>query len=320
MTALAERAQEYLTLRRALGTKLTEAGPVLASFTDYLQARGEHVVTINAVIAWATADPEASRHRIARRISMVRGFASYLHAFDPATQIPPTHLLACGPTRTAPHIYTDTEIDALFAAAGQMQPELHAKALQTLIGLMASTGLRTGEVLRLDRSDFDPTAGTLTIVKSKWGKSRRIPLHPSTTQALLDYSALRDRLLPHPSDPALLLHRRGTRIASSTLQPWFAHARTTAEIPCRAGHRRPRAYDLRHTFAVHTLRDWHLAGLDVRQQLPVLSSYLGHVNPDNTYWYLQAVPELMTVLADRLTHYLDGTDEDLDTNEGGGRT
>ena len=113
-------------------------------------------------------------------------------------------------------------------------------------------------------------------------------------------------------DPAFLLHRRGTRIAPSTLHPWFAHARTAAGIPCLPGHRRPRAYDLRHTFAVHTLRDWHASGLDVRQQLPVLSSYLGHVNPDNTYWYLQAVPELMNVLADRLSRYLNDDDGAVD--------
>jgi integrase/recombinase XerD len=190
-----------------------------------------------------------------------------------------------------------------------------------VIGLMATAGLRTGEALRLDRTDVDPVAGTLTIVKSKWGKSRRIPLHPSTTDALLDYGRLRDREVPTPGDRSLLLHRRGTRIPPSTLQTWFANARTDANIPCLPGHRRPRAYDLRHTFAVHTLRDWHAAGLDVRQHLPVLSSYLGHVNPDNTYWYLQAVPELMNVLADRLNRYL-ATDEhdDSDPFIAGGRS
>lgn len=309
MTALADRAEEYLQLRRALGAKLLDVDPLLVSFTGFVERRGEMVVTINTTLAWATEDPEASRARIARRISVVRGFASYLHAFDPATQVPPGHLLACGPTRTAPHIYSDDEISALLAAANLLEPQLHAAALRTLIGLMAAAGLRTGEVLRLDRQDFDASAETLTIVKSKWGKSRRIPLHPTTTNALQDYGRLRDQELPRPSDPALLLTRRGTRITPSTLHPWFAQARTAAGIPCQPGQRRPRAYDLRHTFAVHTLRDWHAAGLDVRQQLPVLSSYLGHVNPDNTYWYLQAVPELMNVLADRLAHYFDG---DLD--------
>lgn len=306
MTALADRAEEYVRLRRAFGAKLVGAAPLLASFTAFLDTRGETTVTVDAAVAWASQDPAANRMQVARRIAVVRGLAAYLQAFDPATEIPPGHLLPASSTRTAPHVYSDQQIVTLLHAARTLQPELHGAGLATLIGLMAAAGVRTGEVLRLDRGDFDPIAATLTIRDSKWGKSRRIPLHPSTRVALDEYAALRDRYVREPLDAALLLSARGARITSAMLYRWFPAVRTAAGIVGEPGQRPARLYDLRHTFAVHTLRDWHAAGVDVRRHLPVLSTYLGHVNPDNTYWYLQAVPELMSVLADRLTAYLDG--------------
>jgi integrase/recombinase XerD len=194
----------------------------------------------------------------------------------------------------------------LIAAARRLRPVLHGAGLAVVIGLMAAAGLHTGETLRLDRDDLDCTVGTLAIRKSKWGKSRRIPLHPSTVTVLNDYATLRDEICPQPVDPALLISATGTRLRRDTLHRGFALVRAEAGIVSPPGQRPARLYDLRHTFAVRTLTDWHAAGLDVQQQLPVLSTYLGHVNPDNTYWYLQAVPELMSVLVDRLQRFLDG--------------
>ena len=304
MTALAERAEDYLRLRRALGAKLTGTAALLASFTSYLDAHAQSRITVDATVAWACQPPAGSRALVARRLATVRGFAAYLSAFDPATEIVPTHLLPAGRTRTAPYIYSDAEVAELLDAARRLRPEVRGAGLATLIGLMAAAGLRTGEALRADRDDFDPAAGTLSILKSKWGKSRRIPLHPSTVAALDDYTALAEPVR-QPGQTALLLSPRGTRINPAVLHRWFPAVRADAGIATPAGQRRPRLYDLRHTFAVHTLRDWHAAGIDVRRQLPVLSTYLGHVNPDNTYWYLQAVPELMSVLADRVAAYLE---------------
>ena len=304
MTALAQRAEDYLRLRRALGAKLTGTAPLLASFTGYLDAHAHSRITVDATVAWACQPPAGSRALVARRLATVRGFAAYLSAFDPATEIVPTHLLPAGRTRTAPYIYSDAEVAALLDAARRLRPEVRGAGLATLIGLMAAAGLRTGEALRLDGDDFDPAAGTLSILKSKWGKSRRIPLHPSTVAALDDYTALAEPVR-QPGQTALLVSPRGTRINPAVLHRWFPAVRADAGIATPAGQRAPRLYDLRHTFAVHTLRDWHAAGIDVRRQLPVLSTYLGHVNPDNTYWYLQAVPELMSVLADRVAAYLE---------------
>jgi integrase/recombinase XerD len=306
VTALTSRAEDYLRLRRALGTKLTDNGPLLASFTSYLDERAETVVTVNTTLAWAARDQPASRSQLARRIAVVRGFAAYLRAFDPATEVPPGYLLPAGPTRAAPHIYTEQEIVALIGAARRLLPELHGAGLATLIGVMATAGLRTGEALRLDRDDVELTTGTLSILKSKWGKSRRIPLHASAVNALDDYLVVRDRCVRRPVDPALLMSSRGARLTPAMLHRWFPVVRADARIMAGPGQRPPRLYDLRHTFAVRTLQDWHAAGIDVRRQLPVLSTYLGHVNPNNTYWYLQATPELMGVLADRVAAYLDG--------------
>jgi integrase len=306
VTALAEHAEDYLRLRRALGAKLTDTEPLLVSFTGYLNEQAQPVVTVNAAVAWATQPAVASRAQVARRLAAVRGFASYLHAFDAATEIPPTHLLPAGSSRTASYIYPDAEVVALLDAARRRQPGPAGAGMATLIGLMAAAGLRTGEALRASREDFDSATGTLSILKTKWGKSRRIPLHPSTVTALGDYAAFRDRHVSKPADPALLLSSRGTRITPAMLHRWFPAVRADAGITTGPGQRPARLYDLRHTFAVHTLTDWHTAGIDVRRQLPVLSTYLGHVNPDNTYWYLQATPELMGALAERAAAYLDG--------------
>jgi integrase len=305
VTALGARAQDYLRLRRALGAKLTDTEPLLVSFTGYLDQRTESTVTVNAAVAWAGQPTVVSRALVARRLAAVRGFAAYLRAFDATTEIPPTHLLPAGPARTTPHIYSDAEVVALIAAARQRQLGPGGAGLATLIGVMAAAGLRTGEALRADRDDLDPVAGVLSILKSKWGKSRRIPLHPSAVAALNDYT-IRIERVRRPGEAALLLSARGIRITPAQLHRTFPALRADAGITWQAGQRPPRLYDLRHTFAVNTLRDWHAAGVDVRAQLPVLSTYLGHVNPNNTYWYLQAVPELMSVLADRVAAYLDG--------------
>jgi integrase/recombinase XerD len=305
VSALATRAEDYVRLRRAFGAKLTETAPMLTAFTAYLDGCAQATVTIDAALAWA-ARGAPSRAQLARRLAVIRGFAEYVQAFDPATEVPPGHLLPAGPTRTTPHIYTDDQVTALLAAARDRRPELHGAALATLIGLMAAAGLRTGEALRLDRDDLDLGAGTLAIRDSKYGKSRRIPLHPTTVAALDEYATLRDRHIPQPVDTTVLLSTRGRRISPAMLHRWFPAVRAEVGIVASPGSRPPRLYDLRHTFAVRTLSDWHTAGVDVRRQLPVLSTYLGHANPDNTYWYLQATPELMNVLADRAAAHLDG--------------
>jgi integrase/recombinase XerD len=299
MTALTDAADGYLKFRRAFGHDLSAHAKLLNDFVGYLDAAGDSTITIDVALAWASAPTGVTPARIANRLSVVRKFATYLSAFDPATQVPPVNLVRAGSTRRAPYIFTTTEVAALMTAATRLSPPLRASSYTTLIGLMAATGLRTTEAVRLDRGDLNLHAGLLLVRHTKYGKTRQIPLHPSTTCALTDYSRHRDRLCPRPVADTFLISPTGQRL--SAVGHTFGRLLCEVGISVPAGRRAPRLHDLRHSFAVATLRDWHAAGLDVQAQLPVLSTYLGHVNPANTYWYLQAVPELMAVLADRLT-------------------
>lgn len=302
-TVFTEQVEAYLAIRRALGHKLITHGRLLEEFTSYLTAHDHVHVTIDAAISWASAGTEADTHRIALRLSAVRGFASYLAAFDPDTQIPPAHLVPTAVRRRTPYIFSAAEIDSLISAASRLTPQPRAEAFATLIGLMAATGLRTAEARRLDRGDVDLATGMLAVRYSKYGKSRYLPLDPTTTGALADYVGRRDTWCPHPPTEAFLICPRGQRLVH--VGATFTRLLAVVGITVTAGRRTPRLHDLRHAFAVTTLRDWHAAGLDVQSRLPLLSLYLGHVNPAHTYWYLQAVPELMSVLADRLEVFLE---------------
>jgi integrase/recombinase XerD len=298
MSALSVAAQDYLAIRRALGVQLVAHGRLVEDYVTHLDSHGGGPVTVQNAVDWANATPLSSRRQAAVRMSAARGFARYLAGFDTATQIPPARMLPVPTTRPTPVVFSEAQIGDLLASATRLSPSLRAASFHTLIALMAATGLRTAEARALDRDDIDLSAGTLVVRCSKYGKTRQIPLHPSTTTALTAYLRRRDRLCPHPVSDALLITPTGDRLR--TLSQTFQRLLREAAITVPAGRRGPRLHDLRHTFAVATLRDWHRAGVDVQRRLPALSAYLGHVNPAHTYWYLQAVPELMAVLADRL--------------------
>jgi integrase/recombinase XerD len=298
MTSLEDRLDRYLTVRRSVGYQLQDHGRVLPDFVRDAQSKGETTVRTQTAIAWA-ANASSDRQR-GRRLSMVRGFARYLLAFDPATEIPPHGLGPDGQRRSVPHIYSDGEIARLMNAALALKPTSFGATMQALIGLMASTGLRTGETMRLDRQHVDLAGGQLTVWHSKSGRSRRLPLHPSTVTALSDYAILRDRANPDPGAEAFFLSPAGARLTSPVLSRAFRALRRRASIVTQSGQGPAVLGDLRHTFAVSTLLDWHRAGVDVQRQLPILSAFLGHVNPRQTFWYLEGTPELMALVAERL--------------------
>lgn len=249
-------------------------------------------------LAWASlAEGQAT---IARRLSVVRGFATYLVGFDPATEIPPRRLAPSGVHRLVPYLFSKGQIRALLEAARCLGPESWGATLSTFVGLLAATGLRPGEAYRLDRAQVDLTGGQLAVVNSKLDKSRLLPLHPSTVAALRRYGRRRDQTAP-ASQTAFFLDRTGRgRLQSSQAALAFRDLLAGTAIWAPPGRRPPRLYDLRHSFAVHTLIDWHRAGLDVQRKLPALSAYLGHLVPANTYWYLEASPELLGLVARRL--------------------
>lgn len=240
------------------------------------------------------------------RLTVVRGFAAHLHALDPAHELIPTELLPDPGGRATPYLYTDAEVAALMAAAASLRTPFRAATYATLIGLLAVAGLRIGEAIRLDRGDLDSREGTLTIRMSKFGKSRLVPLHPTTVTALRSYLARPDRPRPGTPTAALFGSGAGTRLRYCNVNWTFLELVRTAGLRPRSAACRPRLHDLRHTFAVRTILDAYRADLDVGAQLPILSTYLGHVSPAATYWYLSAAPELLEAAGLRLERHLGG--------------
>jgi integrase len=302
VSGLAQAVQDYVALRRAMGYKLDTPARLLADFAGLLERSGATTVTIQAALEWAMKPADASPAWWAARLSMVRGFAIYLATLDPATEIPPAGLLPHRTHRPTPRLYSGAGITGLLAAAGRLTPPLRAATYTTLFGLLAVTGLRVGEAIRLDRNDIDPDDGLLTVRRSKFNTSRQLPLHPSTSTALTSYAQLRDRLHPSPRAATFFISTRATALIYNNVRGVFRHL--ARDLDARNGVEphpaRARINDLRHGFAVTTLLDWHAAGVDVDAHLPLLSAYLGHADPAATYWYLQAAPELMAVVAERL--------------------
>lgn len=304
MPTLRQHAQAYLAMRRTLGFKLTTFGAKLMSFVGYLERIGATVITTEAALAWATDTPHSTDQvHWSRRLMVVRSFARHLQALDPATEVPPDDILPHHYRRSTPHLFTPDELTAVLGAADTLRPAFRARTWRTLIGLLATTGLRTSEACGLDRPDVDLHdlhEGVLTVHDAKFGKSRQLPLHPSTTAALRDYARQRDRHHPAPSTAAFLVSTRATRLDARNLPRTFAGLVQTAGIRVGAGQRRPRLHDLRHTFATATLLNCYRDGADVQARLPLLSTYLGHADPKSTYWYLSGAPELLTLAASRL--------------------
>jgi integrase len=304
VTSLEDRLAGYLAVRRALGYRLARAEKLLAQFIAWMNEHGEQTITTASALAWATLPPATGSNWHAHRLSVVRGFAAHLHALDPAHEPVPQDLLPQRPRRAVPYLYTDTEIRALMAASSVIPTPHRAATMRALIGLLAVTGMRIGEAIRLDQSDIDERRGVLTVLESKFGKSRQIPVDATTVAALRAYLARSDR--PVPADPtdAVFTSAVGTRLTYCNVHLAFKRIVTHAGLMARSTICRPRPHDLRHTFAVNTLLDAHRHdvgdGERIQARIALLCTYLGHVNPGSTYWYLQAAPELLALAADRL--------------------
>jgi integrase/recombinase XerD len=298
MSDLHQILDDYLATRHAMGYKLQHADRRLLDFVDSVLAQGSTSITTKLALQWATQPTGASPKRCARRLSMVRQFALYAQAFDPRTEVPPHQLLPCPSRRLTPYIYSKEDVDRLLAAARAQRDHLSAATDMTLLGLIAVTGMRVGEAIRLDRRDLDHERGLLVVRETKFGKSRELALHPSTVEALGRYARSRDRLLPIQYSTRFFLSRKGTPLIYANVHLRFHRLIDRAGL-ANCSPRRPHIHDLRHTFAVRVLIGWYRAGVDVEPRLPLLSTYLGHLNPTMTYWYLTAVPELLLLVSER---------------------
>jgi integrase/recombinase XerD len=299
MISLRQALGDYLRIRRALGFELNSDGRLLEQFVDFLEQAGAVRITTELALMWARQPVEAHPHRWGQRLGIARGFARYLATIDPDSEVPSRDLLPASRPRVAPYIYSSAEITALMSAAGTLTPPLRAATCKTVIGLMATSGLRVGEVLWLDRQDVDLNDGALHV-RAKQNKQREVPLHDTTTEALRDYARVRDRSWPNLATPAFFVSAQGERLTKDAFNKTFA--KLIGEIGLEgAGQRvRPRPHDLRHTMAVRTLLDWYHAGENVDRRMPLLCTFLGHNDPASTYWYLEAVPELMALISRRL--------------------
>lgn len=306
MSELEQSLADYLGVRRALGYKLERAGKLLAQFVWFLEHRGAGTITAELALEWATLPPATGSNWHSQRLTVVRGFAAWLNAIDPACEVPPADVLCWRPRRQVPYLYLDDEIAALMAAAAILSTPHRTATLRTLIGLLAVTGMRVGEAIRLDRSDIDHAGGLVVVRESKFGKSRELPLHPDTLAALRRYLRRPDRPAAAAASPAVFVSAAGTRLLYCNVQQAFARLVRRADLRPRSGSCRPRLHDLRHTFAVRTVLDAYRTGAEVQARLPLLSTYLGHVNPGSTYWYLQAAPELLALAGERLERHLEG--------------
>lgn len=300
-SGLARHLEDYLAMRHALGFKLRDYDHWLRHFVAYLDQTSATTITVESAVAWVIQPADAGPKWLAMRLSMVRGFARYMAGIDSATEVPSAQLLPDPRSRATPFIYSPNDIAALMTAAGDSTSvPLVALTYRTLIGLLAVTGMRLGEAISLDRDDMDLVDGVLVIRQGKFGKSRELVLHPSTVTALRGYAALRDRTRLRTWTRAWFVSSNGSRLIHQNVQQRFRRLTQTAGLVPRSAACRPRIHDLRHSFAVNTLLGWYQAGVDVQARLPLLSTYLGHVDPVNTYWYLTATPELMHAVAQRL--------------------
>jgi site-specific recombinase XerD len=306
MTALRNALTQYVALRRALGTKLDEPARTLVHFVNFVKSEKAEFITTELALRWAMEPQRVQRATWGRRLGMVRGFASWLSTVDSRTEVPPRRLLAGRQRRNPPHIYTEQEIELLMDEAARLPSPTGVRSItyKTLIGLLSSTGLRPREALALDRSDVDLESSVLAIRQTKFGKSRFVPIEDSTCRALERYAKQLDQLNLRRETEAFLVSERGQRLGGSSARKTFAAL--SCAIGLRSSTRKwrsgrgPRLQDFRHSFVTHRLINWYRAGLDVGRELPKLATYLGHLDVVHTYWYIEAVPELLQLAAGRL--------------------
>ena len=303
---LLQSVKEYLSYRRNLGYELKTEGVQLLQFAHFSDTYGDRgCVTIATALKWSKKSKKANLSSCARRLNMVRRFAKHQILLDPRTEVPPEGLFGSFHRRPTPHIYSQQEIKALITAASNLGPagSLRPHTFVTLIGLLACTGLRISEALALKRQDVNLQTGVLTIRVSKFKKSRLVPLHDSAVKNLQAYVHRRDRYHRHPHSDAFFLNEHTTPMKHQKTNHTFRQLRKNLGWTAKGQESLPRIHDLRHTFAVQRLLQWHQEDAVIDHKIVGLATYLGHVNVTSTYWYLSAIPELMAVISKRFEQF-----------------
>ncbi len=304
-SSMIKHAQEYLKFKRKLGYQLFSEGNELLLFARYADQIGYNgPVTTEIAVRWAKLPQNADPVYWARRYEIVRRFAKHQALFDSRTEIPPKRLLGSSKRRPPPHIYSNEEIAVLLQAASQLKPTngLHPHTYVTLFCLLLSTGLRISEALNLSRPDVDFKARIITVKKTKFKKSRLVPISPSTSQELHNYSGFRDSYHPGAKTEGFFLTEKGAPLNYRQVLYIFMKLRRDLDWT-GTDKRPPRIHDFRHTFTVRRLLKWYEEGRDLDQKILALSTYLGHAQVTDTYWYLSAVPALLAVVSKRFENF-----------------
>lgn len=305
MNTLRSLLDEYLTTRRALGFKLRTQGAGLNTFVSYMEAAGLDHITNEIALKWAQLPISVQSIQWARRLGFIRGFARHCSAIEGRTQIPPTDLIPCTRARPQPHFFSDGDIEQLLNAALALSPEdgLRRWTFHCLFGLLSVSGLRIGEAHALTLDDVDLQGAILTVRSTKFGKSRLVPMHASTVDVLADYLQRRQAFRAARPTDHVFVNDRGAPLSHDQSLDTFQRLLKQIGATNQRDRRRPHLHDLRHRFALQTLLQWYSDGQDVERRLPVLSAYLGHTEIRDTYWYLSARPELMTLARERLERH-----------------
>ena len=269
-----------------------------------MEVVGAETISTELAVRWARLPVGVHPNHWSKRLRVARGFAAYLHTLDHTAEIPPPDIFPHRRQRATPYLFSEQDICRLLDEARQLRHPMRAASHEALFGLLAVSGMRIGEAVALQREDVDLDAGLITIRRAKGDRERLVPLHPTSAEALRRYASLRDRLCPSPRSRAFFLTSAGTPVHPNALRQTFREIMT--RIGVRTEAVRPRVHDLRHRFAIQTLIGWQRAGANIDERMPSLSTYLGHVSPTDTYWYLSASPELMGLAAERVADRFGG--------------
>ena len=305
-----QQIDDYVALRRGLGTRLVQQGPLLRDFGRFLDNAGHTgPITMELALHWAQAPRSKGPDQTARRLGAIRGFLRHRSAFDPATAVPAPDLLGSGIRRRPPHIYSDAEVKTLQQQCATLRPRqgLRPHTNRTLFGLLFASGLRISEAFHLDNVDVDLVEGVVTVRNGKFGKSRLVPLHPTAIPPLQHYVAHRDSVVPHAD--AFFRTERHVRLSHTEVRSAFDALRKRLGWTSQGRARRPRVHDARHTFAASCLVRWYREGVHPDCRIAHLATYLGHVEVRDTYWYLTAVPELAALASQRFEHFAASSQE-----------
>jgi len=302
--SITEQVNQYIQFKRSCGYKFETQGKELILFARYAELTGHKgPLTLELAVRWAKLPENADRRYWAIRYGHVRRFSQYMILFDPDTEILPKGLLGPSKRRLPPHIYSEGEIEALLKAASNLSPKngLTSRTYVTLFGLLLSTGLRISEALNLSCENVDLKTGILTIKETKFRKSRLVPVHPSTLEALRRYMGFKQSYHLKVKSKMFFLNENGTPV--NYYGVLYVFIKLSRKLGLRNAGKKPKIHGMRHSFAVRRMLKWYQEGADLDAKILTLSTYLGHVEIRDTYWYLSAVPELLNIVSERFEKF-----------------